>query len=153
MRRTDILDRKEEILGWIKESRSNAEMCKLLGCQPGTLSRAFDKMGIDYRGNQGSRGRKVSTQYKTADKYLSENSYISSHRLKIKLIKDGVKQHRCEVCGGTEWMGVPIPIELDHIDGNHHNNELSNLRVICPNCHAQTDTNSGKNNKDRNKRV
>jgi Zn finger protein HypA/HybF involved in hydrogenase expression len=152
MRRVDILDKKQEILVWIEEKRSNAEMCKLLGCQPGTLSRAFDKLGIDYRGNQGSRGRKVSAQYKTADKYLSENSYISSHRLKIKLIKDGVKQHCCEVCGGIEWMGLPIPIELDHIDGNHHNNELSNLRVICPNCHAQTETHSGKNNRDK-KRV
>jgi len=145
MRRKDILDRKEEIIAWINENRSNAEMSKLLGCQPGTLSRALKVFGIDYKGNQGSRGRKVATTYKTADQYLTENVYISSHRLKNKLIRDGVKEHRCEVCSNSEWMNKPIPIELDHIDGNHHNNELSNLRIICPNCHAQTETHSGKN--------
>ena len=42
-------------------------------------------------------------------------------------------------------MGKPIPLELDHIDGNHYNNELINVRIVCPNCHAQTETNSGKN--------
>jgi Zn finger protein HypA/HybF involved in hydrogenase expression len=152
MRRQDILDRKDDILGWIAENRSNAEMCKLLECQPGTLNRAFAKLGISYSGNQGARGRKVSSRYKTANDYLIENSYISSHRLKLKLIKDGAKDHRCEICSGVEWMGNPIQIELDHRDGNHYNNELSNLRIICPNCHAQTETYSGKNNKDK-KRV
>lgn len=42
-------------------------------------------------------------------------------------------------------MGQPIPIELDHIDGNPENNELDNLRLICPNCHAQTPTYKGAN--------
>jgi predicted hotdog family 3-hydroxylacyl-ACP dehydratase len=38
----------------------------------------------------------------------------------------------------------PIPLELHHIDGNHHNNSLSNLQILCPNCHAQQSNNSGK---------
>ena len=76
-----------------------------------------------------------------------KGSFVSAHKLKLKMIRDGMKEHKCELCNITEWMGQKVPIELDHIDGNHYNNELSNLRIVCPNCHAQTDTNSGKNNK------
>lgn len=45
----------------------------------------------------------------------------------------------------TEWNGKPIPLELHHKDGNHYNNDLTNLEVLCPNCHAQTDNCSCKN--------
>ena len=69
------------------------------------------------------------------------------------LVKDGARRlrlikergHRCEICELTEWMEQAIPLELDHIDGNSDNNDRSNLRVVCPNCHAQTDTYCGKN--------
>jgi len=43
-----------------------------------------------------------------------------------------------------EWLGQPIPLELDHKDGNHSNNDLSNLRLLCCNCHAQTDNWRGR---------
>lgn len=52
---------------------------------------------------------------------------------------------RCEVCGIIEWMGKPITVELDHIDGDADNNSAENLRLICPNCHSQTDTYKGAN--------
>jgi len=71
----------------------------------------------------------------------------SSHGLKKRLITEGFKQHKCECCGISEWNGKPAPIELDHINGNHHDNRLENLRILCPNCHAQTDTYRGKNKK------
>ena len=53
--------------------------------------------------------------------------------------------HRCCVCGLSEWMGKPIPIELDHVDGNSDNNTRTNLRLLCANCHAQTPTYRAKN--------
>lgn len=60
----------------------------------------------------------------------------------------------CSVCKNTHWNNAPIPIELDHIDGNSENNLEENLRLICPNCHAQTDTYKGKNiGKGRAKRM
>jgi Zn finger protein HypA/HybF involved in hydrogenase expression len=52
---------------------------------------------------------------------------------------------KCAVCGLSEWMGKPIPLDLDHVDGNADNNTLENLRLICPNCHAQTETYKGAN--------
>jgi len=54
--------------------------------------------------------------------------------------------YRCECCGlGAEWQGKPITLQVDHIDGNAENNLKTNLRLICPNCHSQTDTFAGGN--------
>ena len=142
--RNDIEDRKVEILGWINENRSKAEIARLLKCRVGTLQNALTRMGIDYAGNMSGKGRK-SGKYKPAKEYFNNESAISAYKLKNKLLKDGLKQHKCESCDREEWMGKPIPIELDHIDGNRYNNDLSNLRILCPNCHAQTDTHCGKN--------
>jgi hypothetical protein len=72
---------------------------------------------------------------------------VKSHRLRLKLIREGVKEHCCESCGLREWLGKPIPLELDHIDGDHTNNALKNIRVLCCNCHAQTDNWRGKKKK------
>lgn len=56
-----------------------------------------------------------------------------------------LRGYKCEVCGVSEWNGQEIKLECDHIDGNHRNNVISNLRLICPNCHSQTDTYKAKN--------
>jgi 5-methylcytosine-specific restriction endonuclease McrA len=53
--------------------------------------------------------------------------------------------NQCQVCGIVDWMGKPIKLELDHIDGNTDNNLRENLRLICPNCHSQTETYKGAN--------
>ena len=51
----------------------------------------------------------------------------------------------CKKCGLVDWLGKPISLELDHIDGNKQNNSRGNLECLCPNCHAQTPTWRGKN--------
>ena len=57
--------------------------------------------------------------------------------------------HVCECCGNSEWLGKPIPLEVHHKNGNSMNNEKSNLELLCPNCHAFTDTHRGKKGKNR----
>jgi hypothetical protein len=53
--------------------------------------------------------------------------------------------YACEVCGISQHNGKDIVLEVDHIDGHHKNNHPDNLRLICPNCHSQTDTYKAKN--------
>ena len=76
---------------------------------------------------------------------LVRNSTYHSNKLRKRLLKEGVLEPRCVVCGGTEWLDRTIPLELDHIDGDRSNNLLSNLRLVCPNCHALTPTYRGRN--------
>lgn len=68
----------------------------------------------------------------------------TSH-LRRRLIAEGVLPPRCARCGRDTWEGGPIPLELDHIDGDRTNNLLENLRLLCPNCHALTPTYRGRN--------
>lgn len=77
--------------------------------------------------------------------YLSNKYTITSDKLRRRLIKENIFPYQCNSCKLTEWLGKPIPIELEHKDGNHFNNNLSNLEILCNNCHAFTPTYRGKN--------
>lgn len=144
MPRTDILERKEEILQWIKENQPKAFICRELHCKPETLNSYLQKMGIEYKGNQGGKGMNNDPSYKTAIEYVSQ-PLVKSPVLKAKLIRDGIKEDKCELCGISEWFGVHLPLELHHIDGNHYNNDFNNLQILCPNCHSIQEGNSGAN--------
>jgi hypothetical protein len=143
--RTDIEQRKDEIIEWISCNQSKAFMCKELKCKPETLDSWLNKMGLEYNGNKGGKGIKVSSYRKTALEYLNQDGHVKANILRLKLIEDGIKKHECEICNLTSWNKLPIPLELHHIDGNRYNNSLTNLQILCPNCHSQTDNNSGKN--------
>lgn len=143
--RKDILENKELILALIEKNASKQTICNALNCKHTTLDSYLKKMGIEYKGNMSGKGLPKPERYKSVTGYLYNGSSIQSHALKLKLIKEKIFEHECSRCKLSEWQGVPIPLELDHIDGEHHNNELENLRLLCPNCHALTDTYRAKN--------
>lgn len=78
---------------------------------------------------------------------LARGTYYQSNKLRKRLLREGVLEAKCTSCGGVQWMGRAIPLELAHLDGDKTNNQLENLRLICPNCHALTSTYRGKNAK------
>ena len=143
--RTDILERREDILSWIAENRSKAYMAKELNCKQETLNKYLEKMGIVYSGNQSGKGFPKKSKGMTLMEYLAKSKDIQSNKVRKKLLQEGYKEHRCENCGLTEWLGQPIPLELHHIDGDRYNNTLENFQLLCPNCHAFTDSYRGKN--------
>lgn len=66
---------------------------------------------------------------------------VTSAHLKKRLVVEGILEDICASCGQLPfWNGAKLVLQLDHIDGNHSNNILSNLRILCPNCHTQTAT-------------
>jgi 5-methylcytosine-specific restriction endonuclease McrA len=143
--RTDILERKEEILSWIDKELTLFEMKTRLCCKYETLRHYLKQMGIDYAGQQARKGQqKGPKKYIPSSYYTCKNAPpIRSSLLRSKLIRDGVKQDACEICGNTFWQGVHLPLELHHKDGDHFNNELENLQILCPNCHAISAPNAG----------
>jgi hypothetical protein len=68
-----------------------------------------------------------------------------TYALKVRLIKENILKNECSICSITEYNNKPISLELDHINGVNDDHQLSNLRILCPNCHSQTDTYKGKN--------
>ena len=144
--RNDILERKQEILNWIEQNQSKAFICKELNCKQETLNKYLQKMEIEYKGNQSGKGKsKLNSNYMNLKTYLDNSKDIQSNKIRIKLLREGYKEAKCESCGLTSWLGQEIPLEVHHIDGNRHNNIIENFQLLCPNCHALTDSYRGKN--------
>ena len=143
-------ERKQYYIELITSSFSLREVCLKAGIVAttgnyATLKRIIKDEEIDTshfkRQNGGSRNSHC------AEFYLHKGSTISSYKLKNKLLKAGIKEHRCECCNNTEWMGKPIKLELHHLNGDNTDNSLENLQLLCPNCHSYTDNFGGKNQK------
>lgn len=69
----------------------------------------------------------------------------SRYTVKRRLLSAGILKNVCEQCGLSDWQGRPISIQLDHRNGIRNDHRLENLRMLCPNCHSQTDTYAARN--------
>ena len=112
-----------------------------------TIKNRINKLNIDishFTGQLWSKGKTIGPKRPLSD-YLSNTHKIQSYKLKLRLIKEGVFKWQCQSCNKAKWLKRLIPLELHHKDGNKDNNSLSNLELLCPNCHAFTDNYRGKN--------
>lgn len=121
----------------ISNNRPKFEIARVLGVKYDTLNKNLKLLGIEYAGNPNRKGISHYEAKTPAMDYINSNKFIPASRLRRKLIEDGVKENKCERCGTSEWMGEPIPLELHHINGNHYDNRLENLQILCSNCHMQ----------------
>lgn len=76
---------------------------------------------------------------------FAANTRRNRGHLKLRLLRLGIKEGRCERCGLARWHGQPIALALHHINGDRLDNRVENLDLLCPNCHSQTDTFAGRN--------
>lgn len=138
---------KEDFEFVCKNSESMSEACSKLGLHFTT----FKKYAVKYncfKPNQSLKGggKEIGYRFKLEDVIINGNFQGYSRKsIKKRLFEEGLKEHKCEKCGLSKWNGELIPLELDHIDGNGGNNLFENLKILCPNCHAQTSTYRGKN--------
>lgn len=155
---------KEYTKEWLEElcktSYSYSEVLRKAGRKPGggsneTLKKKILQFEIDISHFTGQQWRNspnhINTKTVSREKYSLEEVFKKNSIITQKVLRGYVERHKlipyeCETCGcNGKWQNGIISLELDHIDGDNTNNELSNLRYLCPNCHALTETYRGKN--------
>jgi hypothetical protein len=144
---------RADLADLVARSRNRADVIRALGGTPNSstyrlLRRALSEQPLDTSHFETPHQRMCETPPRPPrplEEVLTRDVHVNTNQLKQRLLAEGVFQHRCAGCGGRRWRGGPIPLQLDHIDGDRTNNELSNLRLLCPNCHALTDTYCGRN--------
>lgn len=127
-------------------SQSVSGVLRYLGLKPGGgahshVSQAIKDFGIDF-GWQGAGGGAGSTLRAEQLLTLREDltNRVVARQLRRALREIG-REEVCEGCGlASTWQDKPITLEVDHIDGNWKDNRPENLRILCPNCHSQTET-------------
>jgi hypothetical protein len=145
---------EEQLREAISQSFSIRQALQILGMAAKggnyrVIHKAVVRYNIDtshFTGRAHNKGKKLGSKRKIAD-YLNNQIPINSFRLKNRLLSENLLQPICSRCENTTWLDAPIPLELDHIDGDSQNNHATNLRLLCPNCHALTATYRGKNKK------
>ena len=157
---------KEWLQELCKDSYSYAEVLEKAGRKQGggaqkTLKTKIELWNIDISHFTGQRWHESPNQspQQGKEKYSLDEIFIKNSPITQKVLRCYVERHqmldyKCVSCGcDGNWLSGTISLEIDHIDGDNTNNELSNLRYLCPNCHAMTETYRGKNKALKNKCV
>lgn len=115
---------------------------RYLKCSYSVFKAAAEQYGL-FKPNPSGKGRNKPRSYKTEDDVFTINKFIPSTTLRKWVFRE--RENKCSQCGIKSWQDKEITIELDHINGNRLDNRRENIRLLCPNCHSQTDSYKGKN--------
>jgi len=145
----------EQLEEAVKTSHSIRAVLKKIGLTPAggnyeSIRKRIRERELDtshFLGQGILKGKTHSYGTRPLEDVLVHKKLENTWRLRNRLLQEGLKAHRCELCGSAEWLGEPIPLELHHIDGDRTNNTLSNIELLCPNCHALTDNYRGSKKK------
>lgn len=145
----------EEFSAIVKNAKSFSDCCRAVGLStkgrhgPMMIKERCNQLGLTT--DHFERNSSPSARY-TLDEILVENStYLNIARLKKRLLDEDKLPYVCAFCGNKgEWQGKPLTLQLDHINGNHTDHRIENLRFLCPNCHSQTETYAGRGQRRAN---
>lgn len=115
-----------------------------------SIKTKIKKLNLDtshFLGQAHNRGKIFGPKRDTQD-YLSNKYPIGSSYLRRRLLKEQIFEYKCYKCNATKWLDGPIPLELHHINGNHLDNNLTNLILLCPNCHYYIEHQENKQKKN-----
>lgn len=150
-----MIQEKEELEKLVNECSSLREILtkqgkSISGAAIEVLKKKLEAYEISYHFlNQNVNPTTKRTGKLPLSEILKENRPYKSSDLKKRLIEEGLKEDKCEICGQLpEWNGKELILQLDHINGDHNDNRLENLRILCPNCHTQTETFGNKRRKE-----
>ena len=152
--RKDIDSAKDYIIQSLLSGKTPTELCKEFKCKAETLKARWSVWLPDYAPNP----TKKLPLYGGLNKHTSLPDYITLHgpRCKRTILYRLLVELRgnfCEECGMEGiWNGKKLRLHVDHINGVNNDNREKNLRLLCPNCHSQTETYSGKNTKGKRNR-
>lgn len=153
---------EQEARDAISESKSWAESLRRLGlCSTGGAWRILKKYAREWEISTehfdpgAARGANLKRRARPLAEVLVVGSTYGRQHVKRRLLAEGLKEPRCELCGqGEIWQGKPMSMILDHINGVRDDHRLENLRMVCPNCAATLDTHCGRRNRiERAKRL
>lgn len=142
-----VLHDKEALIEAISVSSNRGEVLERMGLSRN--SRSSLKKALEVHGLEPPKRNSKYNLTKKAEQYLVKRN-VRTDGAVIKEILFGLDllPEECSECGiGTVHDGRPLVLQLDHINGDSTDNRLENLRILCPNCHSQTDTFSGRNKK------
>ena len=125
-------------------SLSAHEAMKKLGCRFTTYRAHAKRLGVWFT-NQSGKGLVKPKKNRLTSKDVFSGRPMQTGTVKVILLRENIITNECEVCGISEWQGKEVVCHLDHINGVCHDHSIDNLRILCPNCHSQTETYAGKN--------
>lgn len=140
----------EEFIHILNTSLNLSDCRKKLGYKNGNgrhpndlIRKRCKELNIDfeYLDSKPTQVSQNHIKYTLQEICVKDSIYMNLTRLKKRLVDENILEYKCAICGNTgTWQGKKLTLQLDHINGEHTDNRVENLRFLCPNCHSQTDT-------------
>ena len=146
----------EEVLNLIKDYKNIYQILKHLGVNASgsgaykTFRHHCKELGVEIPKGESKGINRIGKKIPLSEILVENSTYQNNRTLKNRLVSEGYLKYECNNCKNLgEWCGRKLVLQIDHINGINNDHRIENLRFLCPNCHSQTKTYSGKNLKKK----